>query len=97
MNVNITKLNQNTTKTRGKTIKKTKTKTKSNGNLKTNIKEIRKANGLTQDDLASLVGVSRQTINAIENLRMSPTLILAFKITEALQQEKIEDVFIYKE
>lgn len=94
MNVNITKLNQNTTKTRGKTIKKTKTK--SNDNLKTNIKEIRKANGLTQDDLAILVGVSRQTINAIENLRMSPTLILAFKITEALQQEKIEDVFIYK-
>jgi putative transcriptional regulator len=95
MNVNINDLNQNNIKTRGKTIKKSKTK--SNDNLKTNIKEIRKEKGLTQDDLASIVGVSRQTINAIENLRMSPTLILAFRITAALQQEKIEDVFIYNE
>jgi putative transcriptional regulator len=95
MNITISNPNHNNTKTRGKSIKKSKTK--SNDNLKTNIKEIRKEKNLTQDDLAGMVGVSRQTINAIENLRMSPTLILAFRITAALQQEKIEDVFIYNE
>ena len=84
MNVNINKLNQNTTKTRGKTIKKTKTK--SNNNLKTHIKEIRKEKGLTQDDLASIVGVSRQTINAIEKGDYNPTINLCIAICKALNK-----------
>lgn len=72
-----------------------KTKTKSNNNLSSNIKKFRKEMGLTQEELANRVGVSRQSINAIENERMSPTLILAFRITHALNKEHIEEVFIY--
>ncbi|MEE1128586.1 MAG: helix-turn-helix transcriptional regulator [Methanobrevibacter sp.] len=65
--------------------------------MKNNIKQLRKAMGLTQEDLAKMVGISRQAMNAIENNRMSPNLLHAFKITIALNQKYIEDVFIYEE
>mgnify|MGYP002626703496 CR=1 FL=1 len=81
--------------TGSKMREKQKTKTKSNNNLSSNIKKFRKEMGLTQEELANRVGVSRQSINAIENGRMSPTLILAFRITYALNKEHIEEVFIY--
>ena len=42
-------------------------------------------------------GVTRQTINALENARYNPSLLLAFKITKILGKESIEDVFILKE
>ena len=40
---------------------------------------------------------TRQTINALENARYNPSLLLAFKITKILGKESIEDVFILKE
>ena len=94
MNINI---NNSRVKTLNSVKKTGKTKTKSNNNLDNNIRFLRKENGYTQEELAYLVGVSRQTINAIENSRMSPTLILAFRITEALGQKHIEDVFTFTE
>lgn len=49
--------------------------------MKNNIKELRKANGLRQEDLAAALGVTRQTIIAIENDKYDPTLELAMKIS----------------
>ena len=52
--------------------------------MKNRIKELRKARGLRQEDLASLVGVSRQTIIAIENEKYNPTLELAMRLARYL-------------
>jgi len=49
---------------------------------------------MTQKELAARVGVTRQTIVAIENSRYSPTLELAFKVAEVFQVN-IGDVFQY--
>lgn len=57
------------------------------------MKENRVALGLTQDDLAKKLEVSRQTINSLERGRYNPSLILAFKIAK-LFNCKIEDIFI---
>ena len=46
--------------------------------------EKRKALGLSQEQLARARGVSRQTINAIENNKYDPTLALAFQLSRAL-------------
>ncbi|WOV89228.1 helix-turn-helix transcriptional regulator [Sporosarcina oncorhynchi] len=56
------------------------------------IKEMRTAMGLTQDDLAEKLEVSRQTIISLEKGRYNPSLILAFKIAK-LFNCRIEDVF----
>lgn len=48
------------------------------------IRELRKAAGISQDQLAALCGVSRQTVNAIENNKYDPTLSLAFRLAFAL-------------
>ena len=62
--------------------------------MKTKIRYIRQEKGINQQELANKVGVTRQTINALENSRYNPSLILAYKITKALNCEYIEDVFI---
>ena len=62
--------------------------------LETKIREFRQKKGLTQQELADAVGVTRQTINALENPRYNPSLLLAYNITKVLGQEIIEDVFI---
>ena len=62
--------------------------------LETKIREFRQKIGLTQQELADAVGVTRQTINALENARYNPSLLLAYNITKVLDQESIEDVFI---
>lgn len=49
---------------------------------------------MTQKELAARVGVTRQTIVAIENAKYSPTLELAFKIAEVFKVS-LEDVFQY--
>ncbi len=64
------------------------------GFLETKIKEFRNEKGLSQQKLAELSGVTRQTINALENARYNPSLLLAFRITKILDKENIEDVFI---
>lgn len=46
------------------------------------VRELRERDGLTQADLAALLGVSRQTINSIERGRYDPTLRLAIAIAE---------------
>ena len=60
-----------------------------------NIRRLRFDRGeMTQAELAAKVGVTRQTINAIEQNKYSPSLETAFKIAEALGV-KIGDVFSY--
>ena len=63
-------------------------------NLKTRIRQFRQEKGITQQKLADLSGVTRQTINALENARYNPSLILAYKITKVLGKNAIEDVFL---
>lgn len=60
--------------------------------MKNNIKQLRKQAGLRQEDMAVQLGVSRQTIIAIENDKYNPTLELAMKIARFLNQ-KVEDIF----
>ncbi len=60
--------------------------------MKNNIKKLRKDIGLRQEDIAKSLGVTRQTINAIENEKYSPSLELAFAISE-LFELKIEEIF----
>tara|TARA_B110001452_G_scaffold128877_1_gene107107 strand:- start:946 stop:1143 length:198 start_codon:yes stop_codon:yes gene_type:complete len=52
--------------------------------LKNNLKEVRQQKGLTQEELATNVGVSRQTIISIERYRYKPSLELAMKIARKL-------------
>ena len=56
------------------------------------IKELRKAQGYRQEDLAEALGVSRQTIIAIENNKYNPTLELAMKMARYLITT-VEDLF----
>lgn len=50
--------------------------------MRNNIRELRKNKNLRQEDLANILGVTRQTIIAIENNKYDPTLELAMKISE---------------
>lgn len=50
--------------------------------MKTTLPEYRERNGLSQGDLAEAVGVTRQTINAIERDRYDPSLELAFALAD---------------
>lgn len=59
-------------------------------NLK--LKSARAAKDITQKDLAIIVGVSRQTINAIEKGDYNPTIKLCRKICRALDK-KLDDLF----
>ena len=61
--------------------------------MKTKIKESRKKLKMTQEQLAEAVGVSRQTINALEQGKYNPSLELAYKISKTLKAKKIEDIF----
>lgn len=61
-----------------------------------NIRALRFAKGeMTQAQLAEAVGVTRQTIIAIEQARYSPTLEMAFQIAEALGVS-LEETFTYR-
>jgi len=60
--------------------------------VKTRLKVLRAERDLTQEQLASLVGVSRYAINALETERHDPSLILAYRISTALSLP-IEQVF----
>ena len=52
--------------------------------LKNTLKELRKVKGLTQADLASAAGVSRKTINTIENKVFVPSTVLALTLAKVL-------------
>ena len=62
--------------------------------LKNRIKEARQKKGLSQEGLANLVGVSRNTISSIETGQFSPTAKLALVLCIALD-EKFEDLFFF--
>ena len=64
--------------------------------LKTRIHEYRKEAGITQEKLATMVGVRRETIGALENGRYNPSLRLAVDIAKAFGVA-VEEVFFYKE
>jgi putative transcriptional regulator len=63
--------------------------------MKNNIKVYRAIHDLTQESLAEKVGVTRQTINAIEKGKYDPSLDLAFKLSR-LFKASIEEIFIYE-
>lgn len=60
--------------------------------MKNNIKLFRKEFSLTQEDIANKTGVTRQTINAIENNKYSPTLELAMRLA-LIFNTSVEKVF----
>jgi putative transcriptional regulator len=60
------------------------------------IRAVREAAGMTQADLARRVGVTRQTLIAIEQGRYSPTLELAFQLARAFDVG-LDDLFDYPE
>jgi putative transcriptional regulator len=61
--------------------------------MKNRIRVLRAEKGWTQAELASRVGVSRNSINAVENGKFDPSLPLAFSIADAFGLT-IEDVFL---
>ncbi|SFD49285.1 helix-turn-helix transcriptional regulator [Pseudoalteromonas denitrificans] len=60
--------------------------------MKNNLKLLRAEQSWTQADLATLLDVSRQTINAIEKGKFDPSLPLAFKLAK-LFKKPIEEIF----
>ncbi len=63
--------------------------------MKNKLDELRKLNGLTQEEFAKELRVSRQTISAIENGKYNPSLDLAFEIALYFNMT-IEEVFTYE-
>ena len=59
------------------------------------LEEIRREKQITQEELASALEVSRQTISSLEKGRYNPSIILAFKIARYFNMS-IEDIFIYE-
>ena len=64
--------------------------------MKNKVRQLRKEKGLTQEQLAEIIGVSRQTINAIEKEKFDPSLPTAFKMGQ-LFDLPIEEFFLFKE
>ncbi len=64
--------------------------------MKNNLKELRQKEGISQDDLASILKVSRQTINSIETGKFDPSLKLVMKMTKHFNVS-LEKIFIYEE
>ena len=62
--------------------------------MKTKLKVYRAMHDLTQEDLAREIGITRQTIIAIEKGEYNPSLELAFKIARYFEVS-IEDIFVY--
>jgi len=63
--------------------------------MKNRVREFRKSHGLTQEQLAEIIEVSRQTINAIEKQKFDPSLPTAFKMSK-LFRTTIEELFLYQ-
>lgn len=64
--------------------------------LRTRIKELRARHNLTQDELAEIIGVSRQTMLYLEKGKYNPSLLLAYKVAKALRSN-IDEVFIIED
>lgn len=64
--------------------------------MKNRIQELRKEKRMTQEELAMLCSVTRQTIISLENGRYNPSIFLAHRIAQVFQLA-IEKVFIFEE
>ena len=64
--------------------------------MKNKIEQIRKQNGITQEDFAKMLGVSRQTISSLETGKYNPSIFLAYKIAKCFGLT-IEEIFIFDE
>ena len=64
--------------------------------MKNELERLRRERGISQEELAKALRVSRQTINALENGRYNPSIQLAFRIARFFELS-IEEVFIYEE
>ncbi len=62
--------------------------------LRNNIRRLRFERGMTQEELALRVGVSRQTIMSIERGATNPSVLLAYKISMALNAPVTETFFV---
>ena len=60
--------------------------------MKNNLKKLRESKGLSQEKLGDNLGVSRQTINSIENGKFDPSLTLAIKLIKFFD-EPIDSIF----
>lgn len=63
--------------------------------MKNNLEKLRKESGISQEELAQVLEVSRQTIISLEKGRYNPSIILAFKIANFFKKP-IEEIFIYE-
>lgn len=64
--------------------------------MKNHIKELRKEKRISQEELASAVSVTRQTIISLENGRYNASLLLAYEIAKYFGKT-IEEVFVFEE
>ena len=64
--------------------------------MNNHLKELRQKQNISQDELASLLKVSRQTINSIETGKFDPSLKLVIKMTRYFEVS-LEQIFIYEE
>mgnify|MGYP006156451901 CR=1 FL=1 len=60
--------------------------------MKNNLKLYRTKSGYTQEDISKKIGVSRQTINSIENNRFHPSILLCLKLSKELDC-RLDDLF----
>ena len=64
--------------------------------MKNNIKVERAIKNITQEDLANIISVSRQTINAMEKNKYVPSTVLALKIAKYFEKS-VEDIFFLED
>lgn len=64
--------------------------------MRNRLEALRKAQGISQEELATALEVSRQTIGSLEKGRYNPSILLAFKLARYFDRA-IEDIFIYEE
>ena len=64
--------------------------------MKNKLKGLRTKKGVSQNDLALALSVSRQTINSIENGKFDPSLTLAIKITRYFELP-LDEIFVYED
>ena len=64
--------------------------------MKNRLEQLRKHRGISQEELADALQVSRQTVGSLENGRYNPSILLAFKIARYFGMA-IEDIFLYED
>lgn len=64
--------------------------------MKNRLEQLRKQRGISQEELADALKVSRQTVGSLENGRYNPSILLAFKIARYFGMA-IEDIFLYED